>query len=33
MDPAIRATLIAVYEDQISGLEQLLGRDLSSWRE
>jgi len=32
MEPEIRAMLVELYEDQIPGLEQLLGRDLSSWR-
>lgn len=32
MDPKTRMTLIDAYEEQTAGLEQLLGRDLSSWR-
>ncbi len=32
MDPELRRRLVQAYADQIAGLEQLLGRDLSSWR-
>jgi hypothetical protein len=32
MDPELRRRLVEAYVDQIPELEQLLGRDLSSWR-
>jgi hypothetical protein len=31
MDPAVRADLAALFEDDVRRLETLLGRDLSHW--
>jgi hypothetical protein len=32
LDPGLRADLVAAYRDDITALEQLIGRDLSAWR-
>jgi len=32
LDPALRAELTATFHDEIDGLEELIGRDLSDWR-
>jgi len=32
LDPVLRAELTATFHDEIDGLEELIGRDLSDWR-
>jgi hypothetical protein len=31
LDPSVRALLMAAYADQVAGLAELIGRDLSAW--